>query len=147
MNPTTPPFAVAPIAVSPPARWPYWLVTGLLVVFIGLGAVLDVAQTPDAVAFIRHLGYPVYFLRLIGGWKLLAVAALLLPRRPHLKEWAYAGLFFDTTGAVYSHLASGDGPANWGPAFLGLVLTLGSYYLYRRRASAGATAVPTSCFF
>ena len=136
MSPHTSSLAAAPTAAKPVARWPYWLVTGLLVAFITLGAALDVAQTPDAVAFIRHLGYPVYFLRLIGCWKLLGVAALLLPSRPHLKEWAYAGLFFDTTGAVYSHLATGDGPADWGPAFLGVLLTLGSYYLYRRREAA-----------
>ena len=139
----TAPFAVAPAAVKSPARWPYWLVTGLLVTFTVFGAVLNITHSPGVLASIQHLGYPVYFLRLIGGWKLLGVAALLLPSRPHLKEWAYAGLFFDTTGALYSHLAAGDDPAGWGPAFLGVLLTLGSYYLYRRRAATGATAFAT----
>ena len=137
-------FVVAPAVAKPPARWPYWVVTGLLIAFTTFGAVLNITHSPGVLASIQHLGYPVYFLRLIGGWKLLGVAALLLPRRPHLKEWAYAGLFFDTTGALYSHLAAGDDPSGWGPAFLGLLLTLGSYYLYRRRAAAAVVAFPTT---
>ena len=140
MNPGTSPLAVDTNTGKLPARWPYWLVTGLLIAFVTFGAVLNLTHSPGVLASIQHLGYPVYFLRLIGGWKLLGVAALLLPRRPHLKEWAYAGLFFDTTGALYSHLAAGDDPAGWGPAFLGLLLTLGSYYLYRRRAVAAGIA-------
>ena len=56
---------------------------------------------------MTHLGYPSYFLVLLGIWKVLAAAALLVPRRALLKEWAYAGCFFTYTGAVVSHLATG----------------------------------------
>lgn len=130
---TSPTQALAP---RPLRRWPYLVVTGLLVAFIALGAVLDVAHHPEALAGIQHLGYPLYFVRYIGVLKLLGVAALLLPGYPRLKEWAYAGLFFDTTGALYSAIANGDAPATWLPAALGIALTLGSYYLHRRRMAA-----------
>jgi hypothetical protein len=139
MNTATSPL-LHPTATQPVVRWPYWVVTGLLVAFIALGALLDVTHHPDALAGIEHLGYPVYFVRYIGVLKLLGVAALLLPGWPRLKEWAYAGLFFDTTGALYSAIANGDAPATWLPAFLGIALTLGSYFLYRRRAAATAPA-------
>ena len=56
---------------------------------------------------MAHLGYPSYFLVLLGGWKVLGAAGLLVPRRPLLKEWAYAGAFFTYTGAMVSHLAGG----------------------------------------
>ena len=133
MNVSTLSSSVAPQA----ARWPYWLVTGLLAVFMVLGALLDVSRHPDALAGIKHLGYPDYFVRYIGILKLLGVAAVLLPGAwPRLKEWAYAGLFFDTTGALYSAIATGDAPVTWLPAAVGIALTLGSYVLYQRRPAA-----------
>ena len=54
-----------------------------------------------------HLGYPSYFLVLLGSWKVLGAIALLVPRRPLVKEWAYAGAFFAYTGAIVSHLSTG----------------------------------------
>lgn len=132
----------APVQPPKAARWPYWLVTGLLAAFMALGALLDVSRHPDALTAIRHLGYPAYFVPYIGVLKLLGVAAVLLPGRwPRLREWAYAGLFFDTTGALYSAIATGDAPATWLPAVLGIALTLGSYYGYRRRTTAAAGAI------
>jgi len=58
---------------------------------------------------MEHLGYPAYFMTILGVWYLLAGVALLAPRFPRLKEWAYAGLVFTYTGAVASHLAAGGG--------------------------------------
>lgn len=126
-------------------RWPYRLGTGVLVVYIALGALLDVARHPQAVAGIAHLGYPDYFVRYIGVLKLLGVAALLLPGWPRLKGWAYAGLFFDTTSALYSAIANGDAPAAWWPAALGIALVLLFYFLYSRRVThpaVGSGAAP-----
>jgi hypothetical protein len=57
---------------------------------------------------LEHLGYPAYFSVILGVWKLLGEVALLVPRFPRLKEWVYAGMFFNMTGAVASHLAVGD---------------------------------------
>jgi uncharacterized membrane protein YphA (DoxX/SURF4 family) len=70
--------------------------------------VIDAAACPPAVAFVAHLGYPAYFCTMIGVWKVLGGVALLAPRFPRLKEWAYAGILFDLTGAAISHAASGD---------------------------------------
>jgi uncharacterized membrane protein YphA (DoxX/SURF4 family) len=61
------------------------------------------------IGIITHLGYPSYFMTVLGIWYVLAGLALLAPRFPRLKEWAYAGLVFNYTGAAASHLAVGDG--------------------------------------
>jgi uncharacterized membrane protein YphA (DoxX/SURF4 family) len=86
----------------------YWVTTGLIAAVLLFGGAVDVAHPPSAVAFLAHLGYPAYFAMLIGTWKVLGSIALLAPRWPRLKEWAYAGVFFDLTGAAVSHAASGD---------------------------------------
>ena len=62
---------------------------------------------------MSHLGYPLYFAALIGAWKVLGALAILAPRLPRLKEWAYAGMFFDLSGAAISHGSVGDPPARW----------------------------------
>jgi hypothetical protein len=74
---------------------------------------------------MEHLGYPAYVAVILGVWKLAAVVPLLAPGLPRVKEWAYAGMFFDLTGAVASHLAVGDGlPAIVAPTiFTGLVVS------------------------
>ena len=80
------------------------------------------------VANIIHLGYPVYMLSVLGIWKILGVVALLIPKFPVLKEWAYAGIFFTVTGALYSHIVSGDSMKDMFPALLYLVLIAVSWY-------------------
>lgn len=77
---------------------------------------------------IIHLGYPVYLLALLGILKILGVIAVLIPRYPLLKEWAYAGFIFMMTGAIYSHLAAGDKITEALPALLLLVLAVVSWY-------------------
>ncbi|MDE3142927.1 MAG: DoxX family protein [Bacteroidota bacterium] len=71
----------------------------------GIFAVLRTRQWVDLVG---GLGYPLYFLTILGVWKILGVIAILIPRFKLLKEWAYAGFFFAMTGAIASHLASAD---------------------------------------
>lgn len=75
-----------------------------------------------------HLGYPVYFLTIIGVWKILGVIAVLIPRYPLVKELAYAGFFFVMTGALISHLVVGDPFKEIFPSVLLLTLTLVSWY-------------------
>jgi uncharacterized membrane protein YphA (DoxX/SURF4 family) len=87
----------------------YWATTGLLGAGFVFGGTVDAVQAPPALAIIGHLGYPAYFASIIGVWKVLGGMAVLVPRLPRLKEWAYAGIIFDLTGAAASHLASGDG--------------------------------------
>lgn len=77
---------------------------------------------------IRELGYPTYLLTLLGIWKLLGVIAVLIPKFPLLKEWAYAGFFFAMTGAIFSHIASGNGFGEIFPSLLLFVLTIVSWY-------------------
>jgi uncharacterized membrane protein YphA (DoxX/SURF4 family) len=85
----------------------YWVTNALVVSELALGGVWDVLRVPQVRGLIERLGYPPYFLVILGIWKLLGAVALVIPRFPRLKEWAYAGVFFDLTGAVASQLASG----------------------------------------
>lgn len=85
----------------------YWVTTALVVFELVLGGVWDILRVPQVRGVIERLGYPSYFLVILGTWKLLGAVALVIPRFPRLKEWAYAGVFFDLTGAVASLLASG----------------------------------------
>ena len=87
------------------------------------------ALAPPGVFGITHLGYPVYILTILGVWKILGVIAILIPRYPLLKEWAYAGFFFAMTGAVFSHIAVGDSPVTLIPSVLLLALTIISWFL------------------
>jgi DoxX-like family len=77
---------------------------------------------------ITHLGYPLHLLTLLGVWKILGVVAVLIPKFPVLKEWAYAGFFFAMSGAIFSHIASADPLVENIPALLLLVLTVLSWY-------------------
>ena len=114
----------------------YWVVTGLMVAFMMLGSVPDVLQLEQAVSFIRHLGYPSYLLPFLGTAKIVGIIAVLVPSPRTIKEWAYAGLVIDLTGALYSHLSVGDPVSAWGFPVIGLILVGGSYLLYRRGSSA-----------
>lgn len=86
----------------------YWFTTCILAFAFALGGLFDVTLAEPAVAGLRALGYPVYFATLLGVWKLLGAVAVLWPGYPRLKEWAYAGIVFDLTGAAYSHASAGD---------------------------------------
>jgi DoxX-like family len=86
----------------------YWTTTGLVAFFIGGGGAAQIAQflgSPRGVVPI--LRYPLYFFAILGFWKVLGAIAILAPRFPRLKEWAYAGIFFDLTGAAASCIAVG----------------------------------------
>jgi hypothetical protein len=86
----------------------YWTTTGLIAFFIGGGGAAQIAQylgNPQGV--VPVLGYPMYFFAILGFWKVLGAIAILVPRFPRLKEWAYAGIYFDLTGAAISCAAVG----------------------------------------
>ena len=120
--------------------WIGWVVTGLMAALMVLSAVPDVLRIPGALAVFRHLGYPPYLLVFLGTAKILGVAAVLAPGVLRLKEWAFAGLTFDLTGALYSHLSVGDPASVWMPAAIGLALMAGSYVAYRKRPSRADTS-------
>jgi len=111
----------------------YWTFAGLLTAFMLLGAVPDLLRSSEAVSWIAHLGYPSYLLPFLGVAKILALIAILFPRFPRLKEWAYSGLSFDLIGALYSHLSVGDSASSWIFPVIGIVLLTGSYILFRRK--------------
>ena len=118
-----------------------WLCAmGTMAALVLLSAIPDILQLPGALQVFTHLGYPPYLLGFLGTAKILGVAAVLLPGFPRLKEWAFAGLAFDVTGALYSHLSIGDSPGAWAPAASALALIAGSYVAYRARANRAPIA-------
>jgi hypothetical protein len=117
------------------STWIGWTVTGLMAALLLLSAVPDVLRIPGALAVFEHLGYPPYLLVFLGTAKILGVLAVLVPGFPRIKEWAFAGLTFDVTGALYSHLSVGDPPSVWTPAVMALTLVAGSYIAYQLRRS------------
>ena len=109
----------------------YWIVTIWLTLgMISTGAVqlFKAKEGQGGVDMITHLGYPVYLLTILGIWKILGVVAVLIPKFPLLKEWAYAGFFFVMTGAIFSHIAVGDSVNEIFPSLLLLILTVVSWY-------------------
>ena len=109
--------------------------TGLFVLASLPGAVMNITQPEIAVEMSAQLGIPLALLTLLGVWKLLGIVALVVPGFGRLKEWAYAGFFFDLTGAVYLHVAAGDYAGAPAAAFLVGLLVV-SYVLRAKVAAA-----------
>jgi hypothetical protein len=106
----------------------YWVSTLWLALGMTATAIVQLMKNEKEVANITSIGFPVYFLALIGVWKILGVIALLVPKFPVLKEWVYAGFFFAMSGAIFAHMAVGHGMSElFGPSLL-LVLTIVSWY-------------------
>jgi hypothetical protein len=111
----------------------YWISTIWLALGMVSSGMVQLLKIKEEVDMFVHLGYPLYFLTMLGIWKMLGVAAVLVPSGRQvflnvLKEWAYAGFFFAMSGAIISHAASGDGAMEFfGPTLL-LILTVVSWY-------------------
>ncbi|GAA3755710.1 DoxX family protein [Flavobacterium ginsengiterrae] len=106
----------------------YWIATLWLALGMASTGIVQILKMKEETEMMAHLGYPFYFLTILGIWKILGVIAILIPKYPLLKEWTYAGFFFAMSGAIFSHFAVGDsGIAYFGPALL-LVLTVISWY-------------------
>lgn len=106
----------------------YWIAT----IWLSLGmlstGIVQLLKTEEEVNMMTRLGYPVYFLTIIGVWKILGVVAVLIPKFPLLKEWAYAGFFIAMSGAVISHLIIGNEAKEFfGPTLL-LILAMVSWF-------------------
>jgi hypothetical protein len=121
----------------------YWATTGLLALDFFVGGIASLAHPPAVVAGMEHLGYPAYFATLLGAWKVLGAMAIVAPRGKRLKEWAYAGIFFDLTGAVVSHAASGDGAKALAP-LLFVALAIASWALRPASRTLGTISLPTT---
>jgi hypothetical protein len=123
----------------------YWAATGLFcLIYTGSGAA-DLAGASRVMATVAHLGYPPYLPTLLGVAKLLAVATLLSPGQARLKEWAYAGIAIDLSGALFSHLNLGDGAQFLAPPLVLFALGAASWALRpaSRRLAAPARARAT----
>jgi hypothetical protein len=107
----------------------YWIATIWLSLGMASTGGVQLFKLKEEVDVMSHLGYPLYFLTILGIWKILGVVAVLIPKYPLLKEWAYAGFVFSMSGAIFSHLAAGDSATElFGPTLL-LILTGVSWYL------------------
>src|SRR5450432_1996426 len=107
----------------------YWATTGFLAFGMLAQGLAQLFHTKGYVDIINvHLGYPLYFLNIIGAWKLLGVIAILIPKFKLVKEWAYAGFFFVMSGALFSHFAVGDSMKNAAPALALFILIVASWY-------------------
>ena len=107
----------------------YWISTIWLALGMLSTGIVQLLSVKEEVDMMTHLGYPEYFLTILGVWKILGVAAVLIPKFPLLKEWAYAGFFFAMSGAVVSHLVCGDGAKEFFGPILLLILTVVSWHL------------------
>lgn len=110
----------------------YWIFTILFAVFMLLSAIPDLLSIELAQTGFREIQLPAYLLPFLGLAKTLGVIAILIPGFKTLKEWAYAGLFFDLTGAIYCVAAAGKSAADWAPIFLPIVIGIISYIYYRK---------------
>ena len=86
----------------------YWIATGIFCAVLGFSGFAHFTHLEQMVESMTRLGYPLYFMTIIGAAKIVGVATLLAPKLPHLKEWAYAGFTFNMLGATASHAFSGD---------------------------------------
>ena len=85
----------------------YWIFTILFAGLMIFTAVPNLLSSPESIQLIHDsLGYPLYFIPFIGLTKLLGSIAILIPGLKKIKEWAYAGLFFDLVSSVYSGIAA-----------------------------------------
>jgi len=121
----------------------YWIATIWLALgMLSTGAVqlFKGKDGPGGVDNMTHLGYPIYFLTIVGIWKILGAVTVLIPKFPLLKEWAYAGFFFAMSGAVFSHMAFGDPMTEVFPSLLLLIIIVVSWYF--RPADRRIPALP-----
>jgi uncharacterized membrane protein len=106
----------------------YWVTTGFLAFGMLANGLAQIIHAKGFVDIMGHLGYPLYFLYIIGVWKILGVIAILIPRFRLVKEWAYAGFFFVMSGALFSHIALGDPIKEIAPSLVLLILIVVSWY-------------------
>ena len=120
----------------------YWIATLWLALGMVSTGIVQLMKMKDDVDRMAHLGYPIYLLTMLGIWKLLGVVAVLIPKYPRLKEWAYAGFFFAMSGAAISHIVMSDPIAEIAPSLLLLTLTVVSWYFRpeNRKVSSVAEA-------
>lgn len=112
----------------------YWVLTVLAAGMMGLSSYSNIISAPEAVDLVvTKMGYPAYFLPMIGVCKLAGSITILIPGFTRIKEWAYAGLMFDITAAMYSFSAIGEPINTWALLFIPVFLIVGSYLFYLKK--------------
>ena len=107
----------------------YWVCTLYVVVTSLWAGVTDILHAPPLFEELLRLGYPPHFSTVLGLWKVLGAVALVTPRYPLLKEWAYAGMFFDFSGAIVAYASAGDGVVSYVGPVLSMSALIASWYL------------------
>ena len=106
----------------------YWTSTSFLSLGMLAGGIQQMFQIGGYNEIVTQLGYPLYMLSILGTWKVFGVIAILIPKRPLLKEWAYAGFFFSMSGATISHIAVGQPITESLPSITLLLVVIVSWY-------------------
>ena len=122
----------------------YWIATiwlSLGMVSTGLVQLLKAKTGAGGVDSVTHLGYPSYFLTILGIWKIAGTVTVLMPRFPILKEWAYAGFFFVMSGAILSHITLRDSFSEMFPSLFLLILTILSWYFRPANRKTGSVII------
>lgn len=114
----------------------YWIFTSLLIIGMLFSAIPGMIGTQQAVTFMSHLGYPSFIPMFLGIAKILAIIAILIPGYPRIKEWAYAGLTFDLTGATFSLIAIGTPAGQVAFMIIWFAILAGSYIYYHKKLKA-----------
>jgi len=118
----------------------YWVATVWMCFGMTYAGIIQIMQSPEETTMMQHLGYPNYLLPILGSWKILGVIALLMPKFPLVKEWAYAGFIFTVTGALASHIISHDGFKEIvGPSLFIVLITTSWYFRPADRRITSAT--------
>lgn len=106
----------------------YWIATLWLSLGMVSTGIVQLLKVKEELGLFTHLGYPGYLLTILAVWKFLGVIAVLIPKFPLVKEWAYAGFFFAMSGAAFSHIAVGNSVSELWPSVLLIILTMLSWY-------------------
>lgn len=117
----------------------YWVATIWLSASMLASGTMQLLHMKEQKELFTQLGYPVYFLSILGVWKILGVVAILVPRFPLVKEWAYAGFFFAMSGAFVSHIVLSDPFDEVFPSVLLMLLIATSWYF---RPASRKVALP-----
>lgn len=112
----------------------YWVITGLFAAFMLFSAIPDMMMVPEAVTMLTGLGYPKYIIPFLGVAKTLGALVILIPNLDRIKEWAYAGLFFDLIGASYSIIAQEGFQVQMTFMVLPISFLFLSHYLWHKKA-------------
>lgn len=110
----------------------YWILTVLLALSMAGDGYGGVTKQQAGVDVLQHLGYPVYFMVIVGVAKLLGVIAILQNKFKAIKEWAYAGFAFNFLGAIASRAFVGDGPADLILPIVMVVFLFATYYFWKK---------------